>query len=232
MEKAQCQLPGCENTWPLTPFNGHRRFCSKGHQRKAKRQGLGNAPNPLEDAQTPAVAEAQAPALLAPLRKTASYLPPVPLDVASKWVIDQQKETIDELKSERKVLTEKLEKAIKERNELEKQLDRTQAEVAKKPSALNGFLENPEKLASVLQTVPAILAGLKEMVATPAPQIAGPGANTDGAQAHLLDQWLQQQPTENRELFINLVNKLMSYKDSAQLKYAIQNALTQMMHAA
>lgn len=224
-----CEFPGCTNHWAVTPQNGHQRYCSRSHQRKAKKMGLGGA----EEQAAPPAPMAEHPATPKP-EKEKSFMPPVQLGIAEKWVIENQKTMIEDLKAEKNKLADKLEVAIKERNEFEKQLERTQLESANKPGALSGFLENvvsnPESLSTAVNAIPAILNGLKELIRPTTAIGAAPGA--DAPQAHALDQWLQQQPEDVRQLFVTIINQLTAYTTPEQVRYALQSMSTAMMRAA
>lgn len=220
-------------------WHTHQRFCCRNHQRQAKKMGLGAPGEPPVKDEAPNMGPLFNPSP-APSPMPAASVPPIvpnvpkiqappgDLPFAAKWVIDRQEEAIKELKADREKIATKLEAAIKERNEFEKQLEKAQQEITRKPTALQGFAENvlsnPEGLASVLNAVPAILQGVRDVIK---------GGASGSSQAQLesapagapsaLDQWLSRQPEGVKTEFNNLMASLMRYPDGEQLKYVLMS---------
>jgi FtsZ-binding cell division protein ZapB len=228
VEKVQniCQWQKCG-----TPFMGAKdaKFCSPNHRwsaykaRKKKLSGIEPTPSPTPHTTL----------------HTPRMTPPLPLDIAAQFVIDNLKDQNKDLKDKNKELEKKIETIASEKTALEKEIDRVQNEAQKKPSALNGFLENaltnPDSLANLMNSVPVLLSGLKDFIKSPLStgtdqkQVAGlPDQNTD----QKISQWLALQPENVRTQVVELINILMKQKDANHLAIILDKMIRNSMRLA
>lgn len=203
----QCANPACTNHFE--PSRKDAIYCSakcKYDSWKIKKK-LNGLPNPA-------------------MIKDKTLTPPVALDAMSQFIVDTLKDDKKDLKEENKKLTEQLEKLRAEKTELEKQLEQTVNEINKKPTVLEGIFTDTDKLSNILQSVPGILAGLKELWNNNEPQQIA-GIEQTAANASPLAAWLAQQPEDVQKLFTTLLQTIMRNASPAQTRSMISTMLTQ-----
>jgi hypothetical protein len=147
------------------------------------------------------------PSTTIPALKT-NLTPPEALPVSAKFVIDELTRQRDKLEKENDLLISEA-KALKERNaELEKERDKVQGDLEKKPSALAGFMSDPKNLIDLGKEIPGMIAGIIE-----ACKQGGGDAkqlNAPPAQQEPIIKWLVSQTPEFQQQFMDVVNGLAS----------------------
>ena len=123
------------------------------------------------------------------------------------------------------------ENLMREKQALEKEVAELQRELDTKPTGLGAITSNPEFGMKMLDIFGPVLADLGHHVKNVAIAKAGGtpvgGGSTAPAPAeeHPLLQWLGSQPLEVQTVFINLMNRLGTFKPER-----LKHVLTQMLH--
>lgn len=147
---------------------------------------------------------------------------------AAQYIIGDLQDKIKDLKAEKLKLEEKYEELEGEFADLEETLQNTKGLLDKKPSALAGWVENPDKILQMMAQAPEALRGLRDVIrefASQPPAING--VQKEEEQKNDILFWLAGKPLEVQQKFVNMVagfsqvnndDELMNWIDFMLLK--------------
>lgn len=170
------------------------------------------------------------PSIVKPERKVPAHLE----SSSAQFIIDTLKEDKQDLKDEVKKLITKLEQVTKERNDFEKELEKSRGALNAKPSALEGFASSftAEHLLGLIKEAPAAFKAIREELKSQEKPVAGLPEAQQPREQDALAIWLGAQPPDVQTLFISMVKKIMAYKNTSMLKGVLNQLLQQTMRAA
>lgn len=182
----------CSNRCKVAAFN-----------KRKKLAGLNVNETPLTETQTPMqptpMPVITRPVINLPAKREPETKLPASLDVSAKWVIDQQKERIDDLKADLKDRTDEVKRLTAERVELEKKITALETELNAKPTGLSGFATNNPGI--VEKAMDLFGPKLLQLVEKLEPKQLGGGD-------HPVWQWLIAQTPEVQQDFVDLISGL------------------------
>ena len=175
-----------------------------------KKRKVGQQPNLFASQPTPLPEQKIVPAKV-PVMKAIELTPPN-MDVASAFVINHQKEIIQQLRDELKDAQNQSKKLIEEKTELKEQIKDLQNTLDAKPSGLQGFISsNPSVVEKAIDLLGPTLVKLGEKFMDDAPKaIAGPPQQ--------ITEWFNKQSENVQKHFYELLQILASKPDEIENK--------------
>jgi len=224
----------CGNNFSITKYAPHKKYCSQSCRNKAKRTKLNGTKKETVEDQThdnPDIDDDDDDNDYSQHRDTRSNGAGGNrsttrlngslrgLDAQSQYIILHQKESIDKLSTKNDKLHDKLDAAIKERDDLRRTLDKLELEksfdVAGK-SGLNGLSQNPVLLKLVEHAAPALGMWLEQVITKPAAsQLTGLESLTPEVQKQvtMISAWYGQLPLEVQKEVFEIIDAFADQED-------------------
>lgn len=224
LKERECENPKCSEKFFARPKSS-KKYCSNKCRVQVQRVSLNGeqaATSTHQHLNTSAPETRNLPARMEPKISFPNF------PEAAQYIIGDLKEKVNDLKDENKKLSDKYEALEEEYAELEETLATTKGALEKKPGALAGLFESPEKLVPVVTAIPEVLRGIKELFKEMSPTntaIAGV-ADEQQQKANDILAWLASKPLDVQQKFVTMIqdysqladDELMDYVDYTLLK--------------
>jgi hypothetical protein len=203
----QCENPKCGKHFFTS--NKAKKYCSNKCRVAAQRVQLSGLPD-RGDSQVQ-VESSKVPARPISDIKTLSF-PHFP--EAAQYIIHDLNEKKSKLETELQKLKDDYDDLQDEYFDLEKSLEATKNALDKKPGALAGLFNEPDKLLGIIQNLPEALRGLKDTFKELVPQqLAGTQEQQQQQQQNDVLAWLGGKPLEVQRKFIVMLDGFSRMQD-------------------